>query len=85
MPETADDRLTSTDIAGMVGVKVETVQVYLHNARKHRAAGEPLPGDLPEPDGYQLNRPWWLRSTVDAWRAARPSATWVRRGRRRRT
>ncbi|MFH8577146.1 endonuclease VII domain-containing protein [Streptomyces zaomyceticus] len=42
-------------------------------ARKNREAGTPRPGDLPEPDGYAGQRPYWTEETVAAWDDARPS------------
>lgn len=42
-------------------------------ARKNREAGIPRPGDLPEPDGYSGQAPYWTEATIAAWDASRPS------------
>lgn len=52
-----------TDIARMIGVKPQTVRVY----RKG--------GELPDPDGFIGRTPWWWRSRIAAWQAARPRAS----------
>ncbi|MFE7550992.1 hypothetical protein [Streptomyces gardneri] len=42
-------------------------------SRKRREAGKSRPGDLPEPDGYAGQKPYWTEATITAWGPARPS------------
>ncbi|MFC7331400.1 helix-turn-helix transcriptional regulator [Marinactinospora rubrisoli] len=59
-----DNLLTSKDIAGLIGVKLETVHRYR------------VRGDLPEPDGRMGNSPVWRKETIDAWIASRRGHGW---------
>jgi hypothetical protein len=61
MTETkADSRWYRADVAAYLGVRVDSLQ----------RAG------LPDPDGTTIDRqyvrPWWYRSTIQAWVASRP-------------
>lgn len=42
-------------------------------ARKRREQGKSRPGDMPPPDGYAGQRPYWREETIAAWDASRPS------------
>lgn len=53
-------RLTTDDVAVILGVSVASVRQYATR------------GDLPEPDGYLSRTPWWRPETILAWRDARP-------------
>jgi predicted DNA-binding transcriptional regulator AlpA len=56
-----DDKLRSSAAAELAGVKLSTWSSYV--ARKQ----------APKPDGhYDRRTPWWLRSTVNDWKASRP-------------
>ena len=61
-----------TAIADRLGVKVKVARKYLGDARRHRAEGNPRPGDMPEPDAYYGQSPVWKASTVEKWIARRP-------------
>lgn len=54
------DQLTTADVASVLGVTSATVRSY--SAR----------GVMPKPDGHLGRTPWWHRSTVEKWKAARP-------------
>lgn len=73
---TSDGYLDTVDLAERIGVNRDTIRVYLARATRHRRAGEPQPGDLPEPDRYFGRSPAWLRSTIDRWVEERPGHGW---------
>lgn len=54
------DRLTTKEAAALAGVAVSTWDSYLTR------------GYAPDPDGWFGNQRYWLRSTVEAWKANRP-------------
>ncbi len=54
------DQLTTADAAALVGVDPATWRKYVSDGR------------APQPDGRLGRTPWWTRSTIDAWLAARP-------------
>lgn len=64
--------LTLSDIAGRIGVGVESIRVYHQRANKHRKDGDPRPGDLPEPDAVFGRSPVWREATIRRWESARP-------------
>lgn len=67
------EHLDTEDIAHDLGVELDTVRTYLKRARRNRQAGNPRPGDLPEPDAPPRGgRPRWKRSTYLAWKQNRP-------------
>lgn len=55
----SDDRLTSTEVAAILGIKPRTLSAYLARGQGH------------EPDGRIGRTPWWYRSTAEAWVAER--------------
>lgn len=68
----ADPYLDTREAAALAGVAYATMRYYLQQARAHRAAGKPRPGDLPEPDRYFGRSPAWRRSTITTWLDNRP-------------
>jgi predicted DNA-binding transcriptional regulator AlpA len=54
------ERLTAKEAAALAGVAVSTWDAYLTR------------GYAPEPDGWFGDQRWWLRSTVEEWKANRP-------------
>lgn len=59
-------------ISERTGIAVTTLRQYRKLANRHRAQGDPRPGDLPEPDQVLGQTPVWEDATVEAWLAARP-------------
>lgn len=55
------DWLTTTDIAQLTGLKIDTI--YKHRSRN----------TLPEADHMLGNKPLWRQATIDEWIATRPS------------
>lgn len=53
---------------------VKTARMMNSRANKRREAGTPHPGDLPAPDGYAGQRPYWREEAITAWLTSRPSA-----------
>lgn len=60
------------EVSARIGVEIRAVRTYLAKARAHRAAGAPLPGDMPEPDLIIGLSPAWFESTIAAWEKRRP-------------
>lgn len=60
------------EVSARLGVEIRAVRTYLAKARAHRAAGDPRPGDMPEPDLTVGRSPAWLESTIVAWEKRRP-------------
>jgi hypothetical protein len=59
------DRLTTTDIAELLGVSPATWRGYV-------SRGHPRGNPAPKPDGEIDGRtPYWLQSTITAWMARR--------------
>ena len=58
-----NDWLTSTDIARLTGLKVDTIYTYRNR------------NTLPDPDYTIGNRPLWKRETIDEWNATRATIT----------
>lgn len=56
-------------IAELLDVKLDSVHTYHTRAKRHRAAGRPRPGDLPEPDATFGRTPVWLVDTIERWRS----------------
>lgn len=51
----------------------DTVTTYLARTRRRVAAELDLrPWDLPLPDGYVGDQPYWYEPTIERWEAARP-------------
>jgi excisionase family DNA binding protein len=55
-----EDVMTTADVAALLGVNSSTVRGYA--AR----------GSMPAPDGHFGRTPYWKRTTVEQWIAARP-------------
>ncbi|RPE39764.1 recombination endonuclease VII [Streptomyces sp. Ag109_O5-1] len=51
---------------------VRAATVMNSRAKRRRENGTSRPGDLPAPDGYAGQSPYWFESTVDDWAAGRP-------------
>lgn len=68
----AADYLDLAAIADLLGVQVNSAQVYHKRAVRNRREGTSKPWDMPEPDLIVGRRPAWLRSTVERWIADRP-------------
>lgn len=66
------DYVTLEDIAELLGVKHHSAQVYHQRATRNRRAGEPRPGDLPEPDARFGKSPVWERRKIVKWMEKRP-------------
>lgn len=67
------------DIAQLAGVTDGSMRQYHKNAVMNRRAGDPRPGDLPEPDAVIGTRPrtahpGWTLDTIRAWLDGRPRA-----------
>lgn len=60
------------EVATRIGVEIRAVRTYLAKARAHRAAGNPRPGDLPEPDLVIGKSPAWYEATIVKWEKHRP-------------
>lgn len=64
-----EDRLTTAEVADLLGIKPVTWRGYV----SHR---KPVNNPAPAPDGhFDARTPYWNRSTVEAWRDARPSGS----------
>ena len=80
----ADRHLYFGDVAELANVARSTLKHYLLMARRARAAGQPLPRGLPEPDGTDPGtkdpardaghggtpRSWYYPATIRPWIAA---------------
>lgn len=66
------DYLDLAAIAALLGVQVNTAQVYHKRAVRGRREGTSKPWDMPEPDAVFGRSPVWREATVKAWLAARP-------------
>jgi hypothetical protein len=64
--------LSLTDVATRAGITLNSARTYHKRANAHRAAGNPRPGDLPEPDLHLGGIPGWNEDTITAWLASRP-------------
>jgi predicted DNA-binding transcriptional regulator AlpA len=64
MTDTLDDALDPGKVAALLGIKRASVHRYTQR------------GDIPPPDGYLGSTPYWYRTTIDAWRKARPGQGW---------
>lgn len=53
-------QLTTEEVAALAGIRPASVRRYRFR------------GTFPQPDGYVGRTPWWSRTTVKAWLAARP-------------
>ena len=87
-------RLYFGDVAALAGVQPPTMKHYGLLARRARAAGQPLPRGLPEPDGTDPGtkdpdrdgghggtpRPYYHPATIRPWIAARQPPGRPRRG-----
>lgn len=67
------------DIAQLAGVTDGSMRQYHKNAAMNRRAGNPRPGDLPEPDAIigtrsQTAHPGWRVTTIRQWLESRPRA-----------
>lgn len=60
------------DIAGAIGVSIETMRAYSGKARMNRRNGTVRPGDLPEAAGKEGRFPYWEEATVYEWIKTRP-------------
>lgn len=59
--------------AARLKIKAKSLTAYLVASRKHRAAGQPRPGDIPEPDKIVAGRHYlWLEQTVADFIERRP-------------
>ena len=60
-------------VATRLGVEPESVTQYLYRTRQRLTENRPLRiWDMPLPDGYIGQSPWWYESTIAAWLASRP-------------
>jgi hypothetical protein len=75
--EVWDGKMFPADLAAAARVQHKTILQYNWDAGRRRAAGNPRPRDLPEPDGHVPNPkggppiPWWWPFTVARWLAVR--------------
>lgn len=49
------DRLSTREVADLVGLKVDTIRAYVSR------------GLFPQPDGWLDRTPWWHRGTAEIW------------------
>lgn len=77
----SEEILSTGDIAGLLGVRLETVHKYVSQSR-------PLDGcrykdhPFPAPDGYAGRSPWWAarrRNEIIAWSLRRRGRAWSRK------
>lgn len=61
-----NEMLSREAVAELLGIKVGTLDTFK------------LRGIVPPPDGKLGRSPWWRRSTIEAWDAARPKAEFNR-------
>lgn len=66
------DYLDLAAIAALLGVQVNTAQVYHKRAVRNRREGNTKDWDMPVPDATFGRSPVWRESTIRAWIAARP-------------
>jgi len=66
------DLLDLAAIAELLGVQVNSAQVYHKRAVRNRREGTVKDGDMPEPDAKFGRSPAWRKSTVEAWIESRP-------------
>lgn len=59
-----NEKLTIPDIAALYDIKPSTFRAYVNRKEKQHA---------PKPDGHFGRTPYWLRSTLEAWRPIPPS------------
>jgi hypothetical protein len=59
-----DPRLSIAEAAVRAGVKATTWRAW-------RSRGRPRPPIPPQDGWWEMRRPWWYASTVDAWREQR--------------
>lgn len=64
--------LTLEKIAERAGITLGSARTYHKRANANRAAGNPRPGDLPEPDLHLGTTPGWDEHTITTWLATRP-------------
>jgi predicted DNA-binding transcriptional regulator AlpA len=67
-----EDYLTLEQVAERAGWSLKTARTMQHRANRRRAAGEPRPGDLPEPDHRFGRTPVWLDESIEQWLHSRP-------------
>ena len=66
------ERVTMPDIAGDLGLPLDTIHTYKTRSDRHRRQGRPRRGDLPEPDASLGRTPGWWRETYLRWKENRP-------------
>lgn len=49
------DRLSTREVADLVGLKVDTIRAYVSR------------GLFPQPDGWLDRTPWWYQRTAEVW------------------
>lgn len=66
-------------LAEHLGLGVASVRTYNGTANMHRRKAAETgdksyirPGDLPEPDGYAGQAPYWFEATINKWQETRP-------------
>jgi len=59
-------------IAERIGIGHDSARTYHKRATANREAGNPRPGDLPEPDIRLGGIPGWAAETIDTWEQQRP-------------
>jgi len=69
MTATLDVRLTRREVAEILGVGVNTIDVH----RRRTKAGR---GTFPEPAGYFGNRPWWTPEQIAEYQRTRAPGGW---------
>ncbi|GLB86431.1 MULTISPECIES: hypothetical protein [Mycobacterium] len=67
-----EDYLTLEQVAARAGWSLKTARTMHYRANRRRAAGEPRPGDLPEPDHRFGRTPVWLDDSITQWLNSRP-------------
>jgi hypothetical protein len=66
-----DPYLDTAAVADLIGVRPDSVRMYLKRAKSRRAEGKDTPADIPAPDQMFGRTPVWRRSTIEKWRNAR--------------
>jgi len=68
---TVTKQLTRRDVALLVGIEVNTVDVYRRRTREGK-----MDPPFPEPVGYLGNRPWWSPDDIERYNKQRHPGGW---------
>ncbi|MEV7011070.1 hypothetical protein [Streptosporangium sp. NPDC051022] len=66
-PDLEADYWTISEVAGFLGVQINTVRVYNARSVANQRNGTPKAGDLPRPDRVFGRSPAWRPATITVW------------------